>query len=183
MAGHKRIYLMIISALLLGAAVYLSGAADPDRPIITLREAVDMARNGKLSEAVTEINRIIASKPESENLQARLTLGMVYFRAKLNDNALAEFNKAVAIRIDNPMAYYFMGMIYEQKASGLPNGQSKEYKKKALEAWLNYLDSTGKTNMSPSEAHKHIGISRDESVTRAKKHVQILQQELGNDAR
>ena len=176
----KKLYPLLITAILLGAGVYFAGADDTDKPLMTMREAVDLAKNGKTNEAVREINRILASKPESVNLQGRLSLGMVYFKAKLLDNALGEFNKSIAIRMDNPMAYYFMGMIYEQKASALPNGQSADYKKKALTAWMNYLDSAGKTTMSHSEAHKYIGISREECMERARKHIEVLQRELEN---
>jgi len=107
----------------------------------------------------------------------------VYFKSKQYDNAFAEFDKGHEIRKDSPMAYYFKGLICEKKAKAVEvtPTQAKELKKNAITYWQTYLDVSAKTTMQPSESHKHIGITKEESIKRAKKHIQMLKEELAND--
>ena len=168
---------LLLVALVLGAWIYL-GADERKSGGMTLAEAVNLAREGKQNEAVEAIKKIIAGMPEQESLEAHLSLGLVYFKGNQHENALSEFSKSVEINKDTPMAYYFMGLIYESKAleSGLSAGASGDLKRKALAQWESYLEASEKSEISRS--HRHLGISREESIQRAQKHIHILKEEL-----
>ncbi|MFH1369440.1 MAG: tetratricopeptide repeat protein [Elusimicrobiota bacterium] len=166
---------LILTAVLTAAVLCLVQAgAQPG----TIKDAMDLAGAGKYDEAAEGLNRLISQKPEAENLEARLSLGLVYYKMKRYDNALEEFGKSISISPDNPMAYYFMGMIYEQKAVGSANGTTRALKQKALDAWQKYLDSSAKPANSSLSAYKHAGISKKGCVKRAKKHIKVLKGEL-----
>lgn len=148
---------------------------------MSVGEAMDLARNGKPDDAIREIRAIIAQNPAADNIEARLSIGLIYFKTGQYDNALAEFSAVASLRHDNPMAYYFMGMIYEQKALGLPNGDARAMKQKALDAWQNYLSTSENTPPNAPERHRHIGVSKADSIKSAKKHIEVLREELAHD--
>lgn len=146
-----------------------------------LGEAMELARGGRPDDAIREIRAMIAQHPETDNIEARLSIGLIYFKTGRYDNALAEFSSVVGLRQDSPMAYYFMGLIYEQKALGLPNGEARDMKRKALDAWNNYLVTSENTPPSAPERHRHIGVSKADSIKSAKKHIDVLREELDHD--
>jgi predicted alternative tryptophan synthase beta-subunit len=78
------------------------------------------------------------------------------------------------------MAFYFMAQIYEGKAVRETDAAAaRQLKQKALDAWQSYLATSGTTPRP--ESHRNIGISVDEAVARAKKHIVILQEDLRNE--
>ncbi|MBN1823895.1 MAG: tetratricopeptide repeat protein [Endomicrobiales bacterium] len=144
-----------------------------------LRDAMELDRQGKHTEAVEKINGVMASRPESENEKARLSLGLIHYRAKEYDSALGEFSKTLSINRDNPMAHYFKAMIYEKKALGQADAAaSSEMKRMALESWESYLAVSGRAGVE-SEAHVNIGAKKEDAVERARRHIETLKRELG----
>ena len=162
----KSIIMLAVLATVSGLALYVRATEVKD----ALHDAVEMAEHGKTAEAVNAIQQIITQNPQSK--EAHVSLGLVYFWDKQYGNALAEFNKTLSIQKDNPMALYFVGMIYEAL------GQ----KQQALAAWQNYLAVSENSTAAMSEAHRHIGISKQESIERAKKHIKVLKGELEHEA-
>jgi cytochrome c-type biogenesis protein CcmH/NrfG len=161
--NKKIIGILAVTAVLAAAAVYVRAGSQED-----IRDAMDLDRNGKPMEAVAALKGVTSRDPS--NFQAYMGLGLVYFRSGKQDDALGAFSKTLQLRGDNPMAYYFMAMIYE----------SKGQKQRALDCWQNFIRVSESTSMPPSEAHRHIGISRGDSIKQAEKHIKMLQEELSN---
>lgn len=151
--------------------------ADTDNPL--LKDAMEMSRNGKHEEAIAAINKIILE--DSSNIQAHISLGLVYYKMKQYDNSLNEFSKTIDIKKESPMAYYFTGLIYEEKAMAVSGAEAKNLKRKALDAWQNYLAISENSTQETSESHRHIGITKKESIQSAKKHIKVLKEELENE--
>jgi len=153
-------------------------AAQQGRKLPTIKEAMELDHQGKHGEAVEAINRIIVEGSAAAKLQAYLSLGLVYFRDGDYDNAVDGFSRALEMSKTNPMANYFLGMIYEKKALGTPSAEvSKDMKMKALKCWQDYMANVGTTKIP--DVHRNIGISVKEGIKRAKKHVEILKKGLG----
>ena len=151
-----------------------------DKQVLSLKDVMQLAKNGKYNEAIEEIKQIIKQKPDKENVEAHLGLGLIYYKIKQYENALDEFVKTAEIKRNSPMAYYFMGLIYEKKAiSEIDKMTAKDMKRKALKAWQNYLGCDHKKEMK--EAHRNIGITVKESIKRAKRHIKMLQEDLDNE--
>jgi Tfp pilus assembly protein PilF len=143
-----------------------------------LQQAMRHAKDGNYGLAVEELQQIIRQQPDDP--RPHTSLGLVYFKTRELDNALAEFSKVTAIRANSPMAFYFMAQIYEGKAvSETDAAATRQLKQKALDAWQSYLATSGTTPRP--ERHRNIGISMDEAVARAKKHIVILQEDLRNE--
>ena len=153
--------------------------AQQSKPLPTLKQAMEMDHKGKHADAVEAIKRIINEGPETKREHAYVDLGFVYFRDGDFDNALKGFSKAIELKKDNPLSYYFIGLIYEKKALSTSKPELiKEMKIKALEAWQEYLKYVTSPKIIPSEAHKYIGITVKEGIKRAKNHVEMLQEGL-----
>ena len=152
-------------------------AQDEDNESPALKAAMELSFKGKKEQAIQDIKNII--QQDGQNIQAHTCLGLIYFKNRQYDNALEEFTTVVTIKKESPMAYYFMGLIYEEKAEHISNGAARILKTKALEAWQNYLDSTEKTPLKSVKEHQNIGITRKESTERAKKHIAVLKGEIG----
>jgi tetratricopeptide (TPR) repeat protein len=176
---RKYVVGLIVLVFLSGALSLYVYANKNDKPVPTLKDAMALARQGKPAEAVEIIKQIINLGPD--NTQNHLSLGLVYFNSSQYDNALTEFTKTTDMNKNSPMAYYFMGLIFEKKAlveTGAAN--AKDYKKKAIVAWQNYIGCDRSAIKIP-EGHKNIGISLKESIRRAKRHIEVLQEDLRND--
>jgi len=169
------------SAALTVMFVFLSllcAQAEQGKPVISLKAAMELDKNGKHSDAVEAIKRIIERGPAASNMQAYLSLGLVYFRDGDYENALANFSRSIEIQKNNPMSYYFMGMIYEKKALGTPKFDvAKEMKTNALHSWQSYLSFVDRKKVMP-DAHRNVGFSIKEGIRRAQKHIEILQEGL-----
>jgi len=107
----------------------------------------------------------------------------VYYKAKQYDNSFNEFTKATQLKNDSAMAYYFLGLINEKMALGRSKQNEITLKKKALDSWKKYLEISAQPTINPSNPHKHIGISKEESIKRAKKHIMVLEEELSNETK
>lgn len=164
--NKKIIVILAVSAVLAAAAVCVRAGSQEE-----IRDAMDMDRDGKPAEAVAALNGVISRDPS--NFQAYMSIGLVYFRSGKYDDALGAFSRTLQLKPDNPMAYYFMAMIYE----------SKGQKQRALDSWKNFVRVSESTTMPPSESHRHIGVSRADSIRQAEKHIKVLQEGISNGAR
>ncbi len=173
------ICIIALSVFLGNTAVY---AQPQGRPSPTLKDAVAMARDGRCDEAIELIKKIISQNPPQENKEAYLSMGVVYFKCKKYDNALNAFESAAGIMKESPMAYYFIGMIYEKKAVGeTERDAARLMKQKALDAWQLYLTYSGKTEMKSLGSHRNACVTVENGVATAKKHVKLLTEDLSND--
>ena len=172
----KSISVMIF--LLSLGALFSAQAAHCKQPL-TIKDAMELDKQGRHGDAVEAVKAVIAGSPKGEALQkAHFMLGLLYFRADSYNDALGEFSTSVEAKNSNPMAYYFMGMIYERKALATSKPDvAKDMKTKALLSWQNYL-ANADTSKGWTDEHKNIGISIKESIKRAKNHVEILQEGL-----
>jgi tetratricopeptide (TPR) repeat protein len=171
----------ILIIMFLFCFVPLYAQAQQGKQSLTIRSAMKLDESGKHSEAVEALKNIISQNPEPKNMQAHLSLGLIHFREGEYYDALDNFSKSVAIKSDNPMAYYFMGMIYEKKALGTSNwAVAKEMKTKALQSWQNYITCVDSKKVTP-DAHRNIGITIKEGIRRAKKHIEILKEGLRDE--
>lgn len=172
--NKKKISVLIM--LLLSCSIVIPAQAGQGK-LLTLKQAMELDKNNKFKESVEAIKQIIDQNSAQDKAKAYFSLGLVYFRNADYENALSGgFLKTVEIKKENPMAYYFMGMIYEKKALSTSKPDlEKDMKSKALEAWQNYLKYAGD---NPSYPHNNIGVSPQESIKRAKNHVDMLQEGL-----
>ena len=175
----KKIIFMLIVLLLSGLAL-MPASAEQGKAPMTLKQAMDLDRHDKSHEAIEAIKQIIAQDPSQDKSKAYFNLGLVYFRSGDFENALSGgFLKAVEIKKEIPSAYYFMGMIYEKKALSTPKADmARDMKARALESWKNYLKYAGDKKIIDGDKHHNIGISIQESIKRAKNHVEMLQEGL-----
>jgi len=176
----KKVSLFLAMAVLLlsGIALYVY-SKEVSEQSCPFKEAMQLANDGKCDEAITLIKQTIKEKRDAESKGAHLNLGLVYYKAKQYDNALDEFVKTVEMNKKSPMAYYFMGLIYEAKAVEENDLKTKkDLQNSALKAWENYLSySNGKR----PESHRNIGITVEESHKRAKQHIATLKEELHHE--
>ena len=175
----KRIIGLSFVCILFLALPFIMQAKECCKDNPDIKEAMEMSRNGRNEEAVTAINTIIQQDPGS--IQAHISLGLVYYKMKQYDNSLDEFSKTIALRKESPMAYYFTGLIYEEMAMAVSGSEVKNLKRKALDSWQNYLEISERSGQEPSESHRHIGITKKESILSAKKHIKVLKEELENE--
>lgn len=178
----KKNWALILLTLVLFSAfsLYLYAGTKESREV-SLQAAMSLAKEGKNDEAIAAIKRVMQEYTDSDNVDAYLRLGHIFFRTHQFENAIDSFDKAIAAKADNPMAYYFSGMIYEKIAiTKTDKNESTGLKRKALEAWENYLKYAREDEKRP-ESHKNICISVKESIKRAKKHVALLNEELLNE--
>lgn len=159
----------------------VSGAA-PAKHSPVVRDAMSLAREGKYEEAINGLKQVLIQSPN--DMEARIALGLMYYKAKQYDNSLNEFGAVMLMDPNNAMAYYFTAMIYEQqaKSSSVSLPSTKVLKQKALDSWRSYL-RVAEGSGDPDASRRHIGISKQESIDRAKKHMLVLEGELGNEAR
>lgn len=145
-----------------------------DQKALTLKDAMELDKQGRSAEAVEAITRIVSQSPGAGNAQAHLSLGMVYFKGGQYDSAIEEFNKAVNISKGIARAYYFLGLLYEKKALGTPDAdEAQAMKRKALESWQNYTVFVDAAQIRPEEG-KDIEMALSEAIRRAGKHIEIL---------
>jgi tetratricopeptide (TPR) repeat protein len=176
----RKIMLIAVALALAGALSPLAADGGSAGQPPTLRDAMALDRQGKSAEAIALIREIMARQPDGENFDGHMSLGVVYFRMKKYDDALSEFDRTIAIRKENPMAYYFEGLIYEKKALGESAGAARALQEKALVSWKNYLQYAGTARRRP-EVHRHIGRSVEDAIRRAKQHISILKEKLGHE--
>lgn len=163
-----------LSGLLLSG---LPAAADTECRS-ALQNAMAMAKDGRSERAIEEVRYLLRQPGNAENVEAQVTLGLLCYRAKRYDDALAAFSRTLELRPNHPMALYFLGMIYEKKALTEPDETSvRSLKTRALDAWQNYLACADTGHPDPA-AHRNIGITVKESVRRAQRHVRVLKEEL-----
>lgn len=162
---------------LFGALVFLCTVMLPAQEP-SIREAMRLSREGKTAEAVTLLKETIRQNPGAAARVAHLHLGFVYFKAKQHDEALAEFDRTIAIDRDTPLAWYFKGLIYEAKAK---NDKANEdlYEGKALDAWKSVLETSERVKDRPRKPRK--GITVEKAVEQAKEHVAKLKEELRDE--
>ena len=152
-----------------------------DNKLLTVKDAMQMDKQGNHDEAIELVKQIISKNPETENSQAHMSLGMIYFRDGQYDNAIEEFGKAIAIKKKSPMAYYFLGLLYEKKALGTPDtAETQLMKRKALVSWQNYTICVDSSNIRP-DGHENIDVTVSEAIRRAGKHIEILKGGLRNE--
>ncbi len=178
----RRNSVLILLALILFSAFtfYLYAGADEANGL-SMKEAMSLAKDGKTDEAIALIRKIIQSDPGTDMKEARIRLGLINFKAGRHESALNEFEKVIELKSDSSMAYYFTGLIYEKLAiAKTDKNESMGLKRKALNAWTNYL-ACAKTGKERPESHKNICISVEESIKRAQKHVDVLNGELTNE--
>ena len=175
----KKIIAWGLAAFLIAVAIPLTLSADDRNPV--MKHAIALAKEGKYDEAIATIKKVMESDPSASTLEAHLSLGLVYYKAKQYDNSFNEFTKASQLKNDSSMAYYFLGLVNEKMALGRSEQEEIAFKKKALESWKRYLDISAQPSANPSASHKHIGISKEESIKRANKHIMVLEEELNNE--
>lgn len=118
---HGKI-ISVLGVLLMSFLILMPARAEQGKPLLTLKQAMELDKHGKFNEAVEAIKQIIDQNPAQDKSKAYMSLGLVYFRNGDNENALtAGFLKTVEVKKENAMAYYFMGMIYEKKRFLLQN--------------------------------------------------------------
>lgn len=164
--------------VVLGTAVLTVPAQGADKQPSPVRDAMRLAHEGKNAEAIALLKQIIQQAPETGAKSAHLHLGFMYFKAKQYDDALAEFNTTIATDRDMPIAYYFMGLIYEAKAK-IDKANEAFLESKALDAWKNVIDSSERVKEKPRKSHR--GITVKEAVEQAKQHVAKLKEELRDE--
>ena len=69
-------------------------------------------KTGNYSEAVAQLEASLNKNPD--NLDALLELGLAYKNARLSDNALALFEKAIRIAPIDPRPYHFAGIALKE---------------------------------------------------------------------
>lgn len=173
----KPIKALCILLLLFSGSFAVYASKSPE-----LKSAVELAKSGKQSEAIAAIKKLIDRDPGPASLEAHLSLGIIYFKSRQYDSSLGEFDLAVALSKDTPMAYYFRGLIYEKKAknSGVTARQAAEFKKAALAQWQAFLETAARVP-PVSETRSHNGITRAQSIERARQHIKVLTEELEHE--
>jgi len=168
-----------LAACLIAVAAPLTWCAAERNPV--MKHAITLAKEGKYDEAIATMKKVMKSDPSASTLEAHLSLGLIYYKAKQYDNSLNEFTKASEEKNDSSMAYYFLGLVNEKMALGYNEPEVTVLKKKALGSWKRYLEISAQQSENPSVSHKHIGISKKESIKRAKKHIMVLEEELKDE--
>lgn len=176
----KKIIALCLVAYLITVAIPLALSATERNPV--MKHAIALAKEGKYDEAIATIKKVIESDPSASTLEAHLSLGLIYYKAKQYDNSFNEFTKASEEKNDSSMAFYFLGMVTEKMALGRGEQEEITLKKKALESWKRYLEiSAMNTNNPSTSSYKHTSLSKEECLKRAKKHIMVLQEELNNE--
>jgi hypothetical protein len=144
----------------------------------SIRDAMRLSREGKTTEAVALLKEMIRQKSRRRGEGSPFAPRFRLFQGKKHDEALAEFDRTIAIDKDTPLAYYFKGLIYEAKAK---NDKANEdlYESKALEAWNNVLETSERVKDRPRKPRK--GITVEKAVEQAKEHVAKLKEELRDE--
>lgn len=178
---HRKIMTIIFIGAIFGTMPGIVCAKEKENALPSLKDAMNLSRHGKTGEAIDIIKKLMAQSTEENNIDAQLALGFVYFKAKQYDAAVDEFKKSIAVSKDNLMALYFTGLIYEKKAKAgdISPEISRELKEKALESWKNYLAISETAKIK--KLHKHLHLTKKESIKRAKKHIAVLKGELENE--
>lgn len=172
----RKIAVALIAALCVSSGAFLFAEGESN---LSLREAVALSKDGRFEESIAAVKEIIGRTSGDENRQAHQGLGLVYFKARQYDNALAEFTTTVSMRKESPMAYYFMALIHEKQAVAEKDAAArKELKGKALASWHNYLAFAGKGGGDPAKPRPHIKIKIEKGIKTAKKHIATLEREL-----
>jgi tetratricopeptide (TPR) repeat protein len=176
----KKTFISCLGALLIGTGtpgMNIRVASAAESPI-SLEDAKALGRDGRYEQAITIAQMILLQEPPSENKRTMLFLGLMYYKAGRHTEALAQFKEVATRYQDSTMAYYFMGMIYEAMAVAEQNTvTAKDLKRQALSAWETYI-ARAEANLSVSAAHTDTGVSREESIKRAQKHISLLQEAL-----
>ena len=178
----RKNWMLILLTLILfsGFTLYLYAETKGSK-VLSFKEAMALAKEGKNDEAIAAVKRIVQENQDSDNGEAHIKLGLIYFKTHQYENALDEFGKVSALKPNSPMAYNFTGLIYEKIAiTKTDKKESTDLKKKALDAWKNYL-TYAQTDKKRPETHKNIGISIEKCIKRAEKHVELLNEELVNE--
>jgi tetratricopeptide (TPR) repeat protein len=176
---RKMVVSFLCGLFLLGISPLHGHAQEAGSPDPALREAMQLANDGKYTEAIDEIKLIIQRQPGTEDIHAHLSLGLVYFKSKQYGHALDEFQKTISIRKETPMAYYFTGLIYEMNALGeIDRTARNSLKMRALESWQNYLEYRSKIK---PKAHKDGKIIVKDGIGLAKRHIKRLKEDLSHE--
>jgi tetratricopeptide (TPR) repeat protein len=164
---------VIITCVVVTAPLY---AADMNDRTLIVRDAMQLAHQGKHDEAIARLQEFIRQTNDADTASVHLHLGFIYSRLDQYENALREFSRTVELDPISPMAYYFMGMIYEAKAIGNNRVTIREMERKALEAWKKFVSCADKVTQSRTN-----GMTREESIKRAQRHILMLSEELSDE--
>jgi tetratricopeptide (TPR) repeat protein len=160
--------------ILVSSIAVPAGAGDPvhDR----LDHAMRLAHSGQFREAIDEVHSVMR-EAGADDIGPHLSLGLIYFRMKQYDNALAEFNTVITLNPEDPMSHYFLALIYESRAlDRQEKAVSIELKKKAIDAWEKFILFQSRRHGPPPP--RHIDVKAKHSIDTAKKHLKILKEEI-----
>jgi tetratricopeptide (TPR) repeat protein len=178
---RKNVGSLLIVFVLCGMVSSYLGAGQGDRHVLSLKEAMGLAKAGKYNEAITEIKQIIQQKQDRGTTVEHFHLGFVYFKSQQYDSAIDEFTRSTEMDKDSPMAYYCTGMIYEAKAKMEKNkAEAKDFESKALQSWRDFLTFSDPSKVK-LESQRSSGVSLKENIKRAKRHIALLEEDLRNE--
>ncbi len=145
------------------AATSIAQTLDPDRAEVRYALALTHSGSGRLNDAVEELNRALAIRPNYE--EARRQLGTVLAQQQQIDAAVVEFRRAIALRPASPLGYSAMGLALFA-ASRYPQAAEvfEELVKVAPDSFLGYQQLgtvyhvMGRTNDALANYRKAIAI-------------------------
>ncbi len=122
---NRRLYILIVSALIAILACPLSGCGKKKGPAdaAAVAKAMEYAQKGQGNEAIAEFTRAIQLNPE--NAKSYNNRGQIYSAMSNAELAMADFNKAIEVDPQLIMAYYNRGIIKE--ANGNINEALDDY--------------------------------------------------------
>jgi tetratricopeptide (TPR) repeat protein len=149
----------------------------------SMKEAMDLGRDGKYEQAIQKITDIINSNTQNIDGGTYGFLGIMYYKSKQYDNALNSFSKSIELDPNFPMPYYFLGQTYEKKAVNESDKNiKKDLYKKSLDAWKTFIELTKKppkekpkTCQSP---HKCVKLDMKKKIKKAQKHIANLEEKI-----
>jgi len=105
-----------------------------------IREALDLANQGKKTEAIQKFQTLATENPNDPRIH--LSLGLLYQSTDQDDQAIEQLEQADRLK-PSPEASFALGHLYEAK---LMTTKNPTYKEKAKAAWQTFL------NLAPSQA-------------------------------
>lgn len=102
-------------ALILFNVLYGTGLSPlADNAISDLLEAIHKADQGDIDTAILLFENVTLDLDYVPEYALELGLGLLHLQQGDLEDALEQFNKSIALEYDNPLAYYFRGLVYRQ---------------------------------------------------------------------
>ncbi|MBN1622240.1 MAG: tetratricopeptide repeat protein [Endomicrobiales bacterium] len=193
---HKTVMFWFLAVLVTSFVLYplFVDAESQSKEKPRIREAFELFEKGEHQEAVDILKEASNEGDSSRRATVHLHLGVLYLSMAQYDSAISEFLMTLQLDDRKFMANYHLGLLYEAKSLKTNTEQEKlKLQKKALESWQAFVEKAEISKMKRSagdkkkkkkkskKRHSHRHACDTKYIDTAKKHIEFLKEELGNE--